>query len=219
MNNNIDIFENILFINMKSRKDRLEHTYKEFEKINYKDKLIRIEAIKYKERGLGCSLSHLKCLKYAKEQNYKHVFICEDDITFTNPKILLDSKKKIENDINNNKLNWDVIIIGGNNHYPYKIINDYCVKINNCQTTTGYIVNSMYYDTLIDNYSIGILNLQKNYNNRMYRIDQYWKLLQNTGNWYLMTPLTVSQYSNYSDIEKEYVNYDRLMLSLNKNFI
>jgi len=56
-------------------------------------------------------------------------------------------------------LDWDVILIGGNNLKPYTIINDDLVKISNCQTSTAYIIKANYYDKLIKNlkegYSLG----------------------------------------------------------------
>ena len=36
---------------------------------------------------------------------------------------------------------------------------------------------------------------------------------------YLITPLTVIQYDNYSDIEQKQVNYTNLMLDLDKEWI
>ena len=32
------------------------------------------------------------------------------------------------------------MIVGGNNVPPYHAVTDYCIRILNCQTTTGYIV-------------------------------------------------------------------------------
>jgi hypothetical protein len=49
-----------------------------------------------------------------------------------------------------------------------------------------------------------------------YTIDQYWKILQNKDNWYLLTPLTVVQRPDISDIEKQQTNYIKCMLDLDK---
>ena len=43
----------------------------------------RFPAIELKNGRLGCSMSHLRCIEMAKERGWDHVFICEDDITFT----------------------------------------------------------------------------------------------------------------------------------------
>jgi len=47
----------------------------------------------------------------------------------------------------------------------------------------------------------------------------YWKSLQSMGQWYMIIPPTVIQYEDYSDIEKRNVNYQRLMLDLNKEWL
>jgi hypothetical protein len=50
----------------------------------------------------------------------------------------------------------------------------------------------------------------------LYAIDKYWFHLQALHKWYLITPLTVVQREDYSDIEKRPTNYIRPMLDLDK---
>jgi hypothetical protein len=47
----------------------------------------------------------------------------------------------------------------------------------------------------------------------------YWKSLQKADNWYMITPPTVVQLDDYSDIEGHRVNYSTLMLDLDKERI
>ena len=99
----------------------------------------------------------------------------------------------------------------------YIKIDDSCVKISKCQTTTGYLVKRHYYDKLINNYKTGIQFLLKNTKlKEQYAIDQYWSKLQIVDTWYLLIPLTVSQKPDYSDIEKKNINYNSIMLDLDK---
>lgn len=211
----MDIFENTFYINLEHRTDRLEHVQNELKKIGIKGE--RFNAIKTKSGAVGCTLSHIKCLELAKERNYEEVFICEDDITFTNPKLLLENLQKF---CDNEDIMWDVLIIGGNNVPPYKQYYDYCARVFNCQTTTGYIVKQDFYDTMIKNFKEGLLNLMKNpENKREYAIDIYWKKLQMENFWYMITPPTVTQYENFSDIEEKHTNYDHLLLDMNKEWM
>jgi hypothetical protein len=53
-------------------------------------------------------------------------------------------------------------------------------------------------------------------NHHIYAIDQYWTKLQYTDNWFLITPPTVVQRDDYSDIEKRRTNYKHIMLNLDK---
>jgi hypothetical protein len=44
----------------------------------------------------------------------------------------------------------------------------------------------------------------------------YWKCLQREDRWYLITPISIIQRDGYSDIEKQDVDYERLMTDLVK---
>ena len=212
----MELLEHTFYINLESRTDRLEHVTKELTKMKINGQ--RINAVKTTDGAIGCTLSHIRCLELAKERNYPQVFIVEDDITFLEPALLCENLKKFHE---NPELQcWDVLIIGGNNCPPYIQITDYCIRVGNNQTTTGYIVKSHYYDTLIQNFKESAQKLMRNPNNkREYALDMYWKRLQQTGMWYMIVPATVTQYTDYSDIERRVVNYNHLMLDIKKDWL
>lgn len=211
----MELFKYTLFINLASRKDRLEHVKSELNKLGIIGQ--RVDAVKMASGAIGCTLSHIKCLEIAKEYQYEQVFICEDDITFLNPELL---KENITKFYENKTINWDIIIVSGNNGPPFQPINDYCVRVLNCQAATGYIVKHQMYDVLLNNFKAGLSQLIKDpTNKRMFAVDMYWKLLQPQYFWYMIIPLTTVQYENYSDIEQQNVNYVDLMLDLNKEWL
>ena len=148
----------------------------------------------------------------AKEKQLDHVLIVEDDITFTNPELLINHLTKFLKTRND----FDVVLLAGNNDNPYKQIDDCCARIYNCQTATGYLVKRHYYDYLIQNYKTGLYNLINTGLYTIYALDPYWKQLQKIHKWYLITPLSVIQKEDYSDIEKGIVSYISAMLLLNK---
>lgn len=212
----MDWFKNSLFINLDSRVDRLQHALEEFDKMDIQ--VERVSAIKNKHGAIGCTMSHIKCLQIAKERDYDYVFICEDDITFLDPTKLKEHLKLFHTHIHES-LKWDVLIIGGNNVPPYQTLTEYCARVFSCQTTTGYIVRKHFYDTLIANFKESATNLMKNPENaREFALDIYWKRLQKQYTWLMITPPTVTQYESYSDIEQKNVNYDRLMLDMDKEW-
>jgi glycosyl transferase family 25 len=173
---------------------------------------VRFNAIKTASGAIGCSLSHIKCLEIAKENNYPQVFICEDDITFLNPGLFIENLSQfVQSDMSDL---WDVIIVGGNNCPPYIKYGDFCIKVTSCQTTTGYIVKSHYYDTLIENMKEGVKQLLYDF-----ALDMHWKQLQVRDNWFMIVPPTVIQYEDYSDIECRHVNYKDLMTDLDKEWL
>ena len=210
----MELLKNTYVINLESRKDRLQHVINEFNKLNVIPK--RFNAIKTETGAIGCTLSHIKCLEIAIEKGLENIFICEDDITFLNSELFLNNLNKFNKKIKD----WDVLIIGGNVVKPYREIDNCCLRIVNCQTTTGYIVNKQYYKVLLQNFREGVKQLIQNPNLiKKYAIDIYWKFLQIKDKWYMIYPLTVTQYENYSDIEEGITNYNHLMLDAEKKWL
>jgi GR25 family glycosyltransferase involved in LPS biosynthesis len=210
MNNILDI-KNAFYINLLSRPDRKQHVEEQLEQIGIKAE--RFNAIKLKNGAVGCSMSHLKCLEIAKMKGWDHVLIVEDDILFLNPQLFI---IQLNTFLSNNK-NFDVLLFAGNNMPPYLKIDNSCVKVTKCQTTTGYLVKSHYYDKLINNYKEGIKKLiTEPLKHVVYAIDKYWFRLQEKDKWFLITPLTVTQREDYSDIEKRRTNYTNVMIDLDK---
>jgi len=209
--NSISDIKHAFYINLLSRPDRKNHVEEQLINIGIKPE--RFNAIRMDNGAIGCSMSHLKLLETAKLNNWEHVLIVEDDILFTDPNLFVEQFNKF---LSNNK-DFDVALIAGNNLPPYRRIDDSCVQVTHCQTTTGYLIKRHYYDTLINNYKDGILHLMKEpYNHTLYAIDKYWFNLQAIHKWYLITPLSVTQREDYSDIEKRPTNYTPAMLDLDK---
>jgi GR25 family glycosyltransferase involved in LPS biosynthesis len=205
---------NAFYINLEEREDRKKKTKKEFKQL--KIKIQRMKAIKLENGRIGCSMSHLKCLQHAKEKDLEHVLIVEDDIHFMNVKMFKEQLNKFLS----SSIEWDVVLFAGNNLPPYQIYGDFCVKVTRCQTTTGYLVKKHYYDILISNIKESIQLLLKEPERHIdYAIDKYWIRLQEKGNWFIITPLSVVQREDYSDIEKRETNYSTLMLDINKSFL
>lgn len=199
------------YINLNNRPDRRQHVEKEFQEVGIP--ICRFNAVKLQDGRIGCSLSHLKCLLLAKEGNWPHVLIVEDDILFLNP----DNFRKQLNAFLSSNTKWDVVMFAGNNIPPYETNGHHSIKISRCQTTTGYMVKQHYYDTLIANIKEGISRLMKEPENHYYyAIDKYWFQLQLRDNWYLIVPLSVTQRDDYSDIEQKVTSYSHLMLDLDK---
>jgi GR25 family glycosyltransferase involved in LPS biosynthesis len=212
---NISDIKNVLFINLDYRVDRKNHVENQLKKINISC-FERFNAIKLPNGALGCSMSHLKCLEKAKELGWDHVMIIEDDILFLEPSLFQSQLNKF---LHHHK-KWDVLLLGGNVVPPYQSIDSSCVKVNKCQTTTGYIVLKHYYDILIENIRAGMNKLIKEPEKHvLYAIDKYWFELQEKHLWYLIIPLTVTQREDYSDIEKRQTNYTRVMTDLEKPWL
>jgi len=209
-----------LYINLTSRPDRKIHIEEQLRGVGLNP--TRFNAIKLKNGRIGCSMSHLKCLQIAKNNNWSHVMICEDDLMILNKETFVNNVNTFfrmhGDDANGSADNkWNVLLLAGNNVPPYKKIDDVCIHVSHCQTTTGYIVKMSYYDTLIDNIKTGIENLMKMPDQHIiYAIDKYWIKLQKQHTWYMLAPVVAVQREDYSDIEERKTNYESIMKDLDK---
>ena len=198
--------EHTLYINLKQRRDRRQQVESQLASIGVIGK--RMEAVYCKHGGIGCAMSHIQCIEYAKSQQWTHVFICEDDIEFTNPELL---KTQLATFLQSN-IAWDVLLIGANLGPPFDKESG-CLRVFNAQTTTGYIVKRHYYDTLLTSFRESVGKLIDNYRLlSFYAIDIHWKKLQQRDRWYILYPLTVIQTAGYSDIEQKKIDYSARML-------
>jgi GR25 family glycosyltransferase involved in LPS biosynthesis len=216
MTSSIKSFNDIkhaFYINLEHRTDRNSHVINQLTNLGLPI-FERFNAIKMDHGAAGCSMSHLKILQTALQNNYDHVLILEDDISFLNPDLF---KANFNKFLERQGNNWDVILLAGNNVPPYDKIDDVCIKVKQCLTTTGYLVNGHYIKRLIDNVKLGLINLlRKPDKGILYAIDKFWFVLQGVDRWFLIIPPTVVQREDYSDIEKRNTNYQRLMTDIDK---
>lgn len=204
---------NIFYINLEHRVDRKEHVESQLSKIGFNN-FERFNAIKMENGAVGCSMSHLKLLQQALKSGLDHILIVEDDIEFLDPDLF---KTQLDLFLKNRGSKWDVVLLAGNNMPPYETIDETCVKVTRCQTTTGYLVNGHYIEKLLNNVKMGLSNLLREpRNHAQYAIDKHWFALQSVDNWFIITPLTVVQREDYSDIEKKVINYQEAMTDLDK---
>ena len=129
----------------------------------------------------------------AIKKGWKNYLVVEDGIIWKNSDF--DSLAKL--------IDYDVILLGGNNVNYNKDTNN----LINAQTTTAYIVNQPYYNTLLRNFKEGLVNLEITGDSTLYAIDKYWMSLQKTGKWYFLD--LCYQGETYSDIEKRLVKYNQ----------
>lgn len=212
---NLSDIQHAFYINLEHRTDRLQEIELELFVMGINAR--RFNAISNKNGAIGCTMSHLKLLNDAIKNNYSHLLILEDDIQFLNPELF---KTNFNRFLELHQNNWDVIIFSGNNVPPYIPVDDTCIRVTRCQTTTGYLVNGHYLKTLRDNIKEGLEKLIKNpQNHYFFAIDKYWFHLQQLDNWYLIIPTTVVQREGYSDIEKRNTNYQHVMLDIEKKWL
>jgi glycosyl transferase family 25 len=198
--------EKVVYINLEERVDRKQNIEKELLQYFPAEKIQRFNAIKYESHGgIGCTKSHIAVLEMAIQERWKNVLIVEDDAIWAN---FHDSYIHYKEQI---KKQYDVILLSGGD---IKYTSDY--KIISAQTTTSYIVANHYYERLLNNFKESFNGFISTYNYPKYALDQYWKILQKTDNWYCVVPCIMVQMPGYSDIEKKYSDYTSMFYNIKK---
>jgi GR25 family glycosyltransferase involved in LPS biosynthesis len=205
------------YINLDEREDRKQHFEQLKSQYDFFSNIERLSAIKNSHGGIGCGLSHIIALNKLKERaiknNLEFVCVLEDDFCILNNNAFINFIDEFNNIQNSKK--WDIITL------TPRGITDHSSKINNfkrikkTQTTTGYIIKTAFIDTLLDNMKIAVKNLMYGNKYHIYSIDQYWKILQETNNFYYFHEIFAGQLPGYSSIEKMNVNYNHRFLVQN----
>jgi len=188
--------EHVVYINLDERTDRRAEV--EDQLSPFGSRVERFSAIKNSWGAIGCSQSHIAVLKLAKERNWGNVLVIEDDFIWKNRP----SSESILSELLEKP--YDVILLGG----AYV---KYIPKLHRCieaQTTTAYLVNSSYYDTMISNFEEGLSHLLEEKDYGKYALDQWWKQLQRKDRWFIIIPGLATQRPSFSDIEGHFVNYE-----------
>jgi glycosyl transferase family 25 len=202
-----DMFDHILYINLDKRTDRRWQIENELIKMGVtKNRMTRISGVIDKFGALGCSKAHLVALElFEKNTHWKNVLIVEDDAIFCQSRDYIDS---ILSQFCSLHIKWDVLQLFANVQNFEETQFEFLVRLKESQTTAGYAVNRSYLTILKNNIQEGIEKLQTyDASNGDFCIDQYWKPLQLTGNWFTFHPIFGYQRDGFSDIEQRTTNY------------
>jgi glycosyl transferase, family 25 len=200
MSQNID---KTFYINLRKRSDRREQIEKQLNEFNLEYE--RFEAIETPGFGtFGCCQSHLSVLKIAKERGYKNVLIFEDDFEFCVTKEVFEINLVGFFD---QYPNFDVCFLSYNLREYQEIENSFVNKIVFSQTASGYIINSHYYDKLINLYEWAAPLLDETKQHWIYSNDIVWRDLQKTDNWYYFKERIGKQSDGWSDNVQGFVCY------------
>lgn len=211
-----DFFDKIYCINLDRRTDRWEGC----EKIFTKHGLIveRFSATDGNEtpynlgypydNELAGAISHTKVIEKAKELKLKNVLILEDDVDFIDnlTKIFSEIYTQIPND-------WDGLLFGGNHVGGGSLISNNIMKINRSYALHCYALNSKVFNETIDYMNSRIQNVIDNGKDVIktsVAADFFMADLQRINDWYCFRPHLAWQKEDFSDIQKNVVNYNFL---------
>ena len=206
---NIDTFENnidrcgytsnyginrcngIIYINLDNRPDRKEIILKEMKKMGIEDnKLYKVSAVFTPANGhKGNVQSFILAITLAKLNNWDKVCIFEDDAEIINTNNFNKDVEYIIKQLDKNVGKWDCIMLGTAFATKENVNFDNKIKrVTSSTTKTGLIIQSHYYDTLLENFnkSNSLMSIcKKSHNNKeVHASDQYMKKLQQKDKWF-----------------------------------
>jgi GR25 family glycosyltransferase involved in LPS biosynthesis len=204
MSHNID---KIIYINLERRNDRREHIETQLTKYNLIHKTERFNAIDFPDFGIyGCGMSHLSVIKIAKEKGYKNILILEDDFEFLVEPDVFDDLLTQFFDLN---MYYNVCMLSYNLEKS-EIISSipFLTHIKEAHTASGYIINSNYYDKLIDLYEEAMPKLLDSRMHWIFANDVVWNNLQLSDTWVCFTTRIGKQMDGYSDNSEAFISYN-----------
>jgi len=185
-------------INLKHRYDRKESIINEMKKLPH-IKYEFVEGVISNPSWLGCTLSHKKCIQLAKDNNLDNVLVLEDDAIFTDNCIEI-----LEKSLEQLKGEYNMLFLGANLQNKADSISNNILKLNGAFAAHAYIVNSNFYDT--------ILNLPNNV------IDVSYNRLMAEYNLFMCNPIIAYQTPSYSDLEDGFRDYNQAIITNYKTY-
>ena len=212
--------DKIYYINLEERKDRREHILGEIKKMEFELKKVkRLDAIKHKQGGIGCGLSHIKVLEDAIENNYKNIIILEDDFKFLVEREEFEEYLKFlfnyDFDYNTCMLTRYIV--------EHKKLNDKISEVIYGKTVSGIIVNNKFFEDLKENFQESVNEMMKGCmdnphgysGNNNFAIDENWKKLQGIGKkFYTFNKPLGTQIPSYSNIVNQVVDYKNFLTKI-----
>ena len=216
-----DFFDRIFVINLERRPDRLEKFKQMSDKIGFEYEIFPAVDGKIIDRNslvegrifqiesndlyksfddyflgqLGCILSHLRLLKYCRDNNIKNVLILEDDVDFSD-----EFQSRFDNFTLSFNQEWHMIYFSGSLVETSDEFNSYS-KLLTCHTTHSYAVNSSIYDYLIEKLDFEMLSKP---------VDVVYSQLHSNIKSWIVIPFFTYQSDGFSDIQNKFTNYESI---------
>jgi GR25 family glycosyltransferase involved in LPS biosynthesis len=193
------------YINLDKDTERKTHIEQQLSSVFSKDQLVRIKGIVHTKPYVGCSISHINCLKEFMKTNKEYCIIFEDDFEFEI------EPEEVKNAISQAIANRTKLFLLSYHSLVILLYldtrNGYLCKFTNGQMACAYMVSKQFAPLLLKNFeeSKDLLDSTNQYG--LYALDQYWKKTHTEEGVYACTPRLGKQKSFYSNIEHKSVDY------------
>lgn len=190
----LNLFDQIIYINLAHRKDRKVSLLKEAKRVGIKN-MSRMEGqFDILNGARGCLFSHICALELAKKE--ETTLILEDDCCFTKDLSLLN--KQVARFFRDFGCKWDVFILGGRYEKIDPMENTEFSRITKSFRAHAYAINGPYVSKLKDCFLTGYKEMQEV--DLTKSLDCLWQPLQAEDRWYGNRIKLTYQSDSFSDI-------------------
>jgi len=190
-----EFVDKVVYINLDKRTDRDAHIREVLSQFG--NKVIRMSAVETNPGFIGCLKSHIAVLREAKHYKWANVLVMEDDVEWNAFDVAYPIVEKLASQP------YNVIHLGPS--VPVMVEGTY--QLLDGQTTSSYLVNGHYINTLLACYVDALPKLIKTHNEAVYGSDQCWKPLMKQGGWFAPSPALMYQAPGYSDIRQRFQDH------------
>lgn len=204
--NPFEYFDEIYFINLDKRTDRLEKIQREFFSVGISNP-IRIPGIEHENHAIGCHMAHAKIFNDALQEGYDRVLIFEDDLEFF-PNAYLNMEKALYY----LPPEWEMLYLGINmDRFKAFEISDHIARIEGGFATHAYAVRRSLFRKLYEiNADTNTVHNDVTYSEKIHPYHQC----------YVTLPLIAGQREDYSDIQGKVMSSNQVFLSrLDSNLV
>ena len=188
------------------------------------DRVHRVPAQRHRWPAVGCALSHVRALRFARDMGWGRFAVLEDDLAWRhgggNASAALGTALRVRPDAD--------VLLGAANERTLRTVPDprcsngnTTLKVVSSQIAAFYVVAGHYVDTLLATFEEAAQKLERaaaaweesppesrdTRYDREFAIDQYWKRLMPGGDWVTTMPTVALQREGFSDIEGAVVKY------------
>ncbi len=194
--------QHAVYINLDRRTDRRTEFESECQRMGFH--VDRFPALASQPGFVGCHKSHLAVLRMARDNNWDHVLIFEDDFQFL---VSPTEFQSLLSEFFSSGIEYDVLMLSYNiqRQEPHNAL---LGKVLEAQTASGYLVHKRFYNTLIQNLEHHLPLLESTGAHWLHLNDQCWKSIQPQAAWYYFNTRIGKQRPSFSDLSNRFMDYN-----------
>lgn len=204
MNIDWNVFDKVIYINLKEQNGRKRTIEKEFHELGIPNqKIYRLDASRHLLSHVGHAQSHLKAIETALQKGWGNVLIVRDNMVFNKDPVATERLNDFLLMLKG--INWHCALLSAEYQKVITLKStDKIVKPVNASSPCAYAVQANYLATLRECFAGSVERLLKGGEQDDHAIDAAWLPLMQYHNWIGIYPVAGHQTSGHSGIKAHF---------------